>query len=162
METFAALLAICARNSPVPGEFPTQRPVTRSFDVFFDLRLNKRLSKQWWDWWFGMLSRPLWRHRSVATWYQCLRRNGTIFILTKSLLLTVSQIVKMKISGVGSDIHFVKITTIIMGAITSQITSLTSVYSAVYSGANQRKHQSSASLAFVQGLHRWIPCTNGQ
>ena len=36
METFSALLAICAGNSPVPGEFPTQRPVTRSFDVFFD------------------------------------------------------------------------------------------------------------------------------
>ena len=35
-----------------PGEFPTQRPVTRSFDVFFDLRLNKRLSKQSWGWWF--------------------------------------------------------------------------------------------------------------
>ena len=35
-----------------PGEFPAQRPVTRSFDVFFDLRLNKRLSKQSWDWWF--------------------------------------------------------------------------------------------------------------
>ena len=45
METFSALLAICAGNSPVPGEFLTQRPVTRSFDVFFDLRLNKRLSK---------------------------------------------------------------------------------------------------------------------
>ena len=43
METFSALLAICAGNSPVPGEFPAQRPVTRSFDVFFDLRLNKRL-----------------------------------------------------------------------------------------------------------------------
>ena len=41
METFSALLAICVGNSPVPGEFPTQRPVTRSFDVFFDLRLNK-------------------------------------------------------------------------------------------------------------------------
>ena len=40
METFSALLAICAGNSPVPGEFPTQRPVTRSFDVFFDLRPN--------------------------------------------------------------------------------------------------------------------------
>ena len=40
MEIFSALLAICAGNSPVPGEFPTQRPVTRSFDVFFDLRLN--------------------------------------------------------------------------------------------------------------------------
>ena len=44
--TFSTLLAICAGNSPVIGEFPTQRPVTRSFDVFFDLRLNKRLSKQ--------------------------------------------------------------------------------------------------------------------
>ena len=43
METFSALLAICAGNSPVPGEFPAQRPVTRSLDVFFDLRLNKRL-----------------------------------------------------------------------------------------------------------------------
>ena len=48
METFSALLAICAGNSPVPGEFPTQMPVTRSFAVFFDLRLNKRLSKQSW------------------------------------------------------------------------------------------------------------------
>ena len=62
METFSAWLAICAGNSPVPGEFPPQRPVTRSFDVFFDLRLNKRLSKQSWGWWFEMLSRPLWRH----------------------------------------------------------------------------------------------------
>ena len=64
METFSALLAICAGNSPVAGEFPTQRPVARSFYVFFDLRLNKRLSKQWWGWWFETLSSPLWRHRS--------------------------------------------------------------------------------------------------
>ena len=35
-----------------PGEFPAQRPVTQSFDVFFDLRLNKQLSKQPWGWWF--------------------------------------------------------------------------------------------------------------
>ena len=46
METFSALLAICAGNSPVPGELPTQRPVTRGCDVFFDLFPNKRLSKQ--------------------------------------------------------------------------------------------------------------------
>ena len=65
METFSALLAICAENSPVPGEFTAQRPVTRSFDVFFDLRLNKRLSKQWWGWWFETLLHPLWRHRNV-------------------------------------------------------------------------------------------------
>ena len=67
METFSALLAICAGNSPVPGEFPAQRPVTRSFDAFFDLRLNKRLNKQSWGWWFETLSRPLWRHRNVMT-----------------------------------------------------------------------------------------------
>ena len=67
METFSALLAICAGNSPVPGEFPAQRPVTRSFDVFFDLHLNKRLNIQWWGWWFETLSRPLWRHRN-ALW----------------------------------------------------------------------------------------------
>ena len=42
-----------------------------------------------------------------------------------------------------------------MGAMASQITSLTIVYSAVYSGKDQRKHQSSASLAFVRGIHRW-------
>ena len=40
MEIFSALLAICAGNLPVPGEFPAQRPVTRDFDVFLDLRLN--------------------------------------------------------------------------------------------------------------------------
>ena len=45
-------------NSPVTGEFPAQRPVTRSFDVFFDLRLNKRLSKHSWGLW--------WRHRNEA------------------------------------------------------------------------------------------------
>ena len=39
-------------NSPVNGEFPSQRPLTRSFDVFFDLRLDKGLSKQSWGWWF--------------------------------------------------------------------------------------------------------------
>ena len=48
-----------------PGEFPTQRPVTRSFDVYFDLCPNKRLSKQWWGWWFETLSCSLWRHRNV-------------------------------------------------------------------------------------------------
>ena len=46
METFSALLTICAGNSPVNGEFPAQRPLTPRFDVYFDLRLNKRSSKQ--------------------------------------------------------------------------------------------------------------------
>ena len=47
-----------------PGEFPTQRPVTRSFDVLFDLRLNKRLSKEPWGWWFETPSWSLWRQRN--------------------------------------------------------------------------------------------------
>ena len=50
---------------PVTGEFPAQRPVTRSFDVFFDLRLNERLSKQSWGWWFETPLRPLWRYSNV-------------------------------------------------------------------------------------------------
>ena len=49
METFSALLAIRAGNSPVPGDFPVQRPVTGTFDVFFDLRLNKPLRLVIWD-----------------------------------------------------------------------------------------------------------------
>ena len=71
---FFALLAICAGNSPATGEFPTLRPVTRSLGVFFDdLRVNKRLSKQSWGWWFETPSRSLWRHCNdsvqINTWY---------------------------------------------------------------------------------------------
>ena len=62
MEKFSALLALFAGNSLVTGEFPVQRPVTRGFDVFCDLRLNKRLSKQSWGWWIETSSRSLWRH----------------------------------------------------------------------------------------------------
>ena len=76
METFSALLAICVGNSPVTGEFPTQRPVTQSFDVFFDLRLNKRLNKKSYGWWFETPSCSLWCHSnepwknwSTMKWY---------------------------------------------------------------------------------------------
>ena len=65
-----------------PVEFPTQRPVTRSFDVFFDLRLNKPLSKQSWGWWFETLSRSLWRHRNVklpVSW--CLTSVPRLFVI---------------------------------------------------------------------------------
>ena len=48
----------------VPSEFPTQRPVTRSCDVFIDLRVNKPLSKQSWGWWFETPVSSLWRHRN--------------------------------------------------------------------------------------------------
>ena len=68
-ETFSALLALCAENSPVTGEFSSQRPVTRSFDVFFDLHLNKRLRKQSWGLWLETPSHSLWRHCNIqALW----------------------------------------------------------------------------------------------
>ena len=68
MKTFSALLALCAWNSPVTGDFPAQRPVTRSFDVFFDERLNKQLSKQTLGWWFETQSVSLWRHSNDVKW----------------------------------------------------------------------------------------------
>ena len=67
-ETFSALQAFCAGKSPVTGEFPVQRPVTRSFGAFFDLCLNKWLSKQWGRRWFETASRSLWRHCNVFHW----------------------------------------------------------------------------------------------
>ena len=83
METFSALLAICAGNSPGTSEFPAQRPVARSFDVFCDLRLNKLLSKQPWGWWFEMPSRPLWRHPNVLAWHSA----GANPLMTNNILI---------------------------------------------------------------------------
>ena len=75
LETFSALLALCAWNSPVTGEFPSQRPVTRTFDDFFDLRLIKRLSKRSRRWWFETPSWSLWRHcNATITTYHILRK----------------------------------------------------------------------------------------
>ena len=73
METFSALLAICAGNSPVTDEFPAQRPVMRSFDVFSDLCLNKRFSKHSWGWWLETPLHPLWRHsnENVGARHRC-------------------------------------------------------------------------------------------
>ena len=62
MWTFFALLALCAGNSPVTGEFPAKGLVTLSFDIFFELRRNKRLIQQSKGRWFETPSRSLWRH----------------------------------------------------------------------------------------------------
>ena len=57
---------LLCREFTGPGDFPTQGPVTRSFDVFFDVCLNKRLSKLPWGWWFETPSWSLWRHCNVS------------------------------------------------------------------------------------------------
>ena len=59
------------------GEFPSQRPVTRSFDVFFDRRLNKQLSKQPWGWWFET---PSW-----SLWHQCNENTFQFFLKSFSM-----------------------------------------------------------------------------
>ena len=101
METFSALLAICAENSPVPGEFPTQRPVTRSFDVYFDLRPNKGLSKQLWGWWFETLSYPLWRHRNARVYF------WQNFFIQKNIFLPKSLAKVIFFTKPHKNCHFV-------------------------------------------------------
>ena len=76
----SALLALCAENSPANGEFPAQRPVTRSFDVFFDLLLNKRLNKQSIRRWFETPSRSLWRHCNWIMYFVVLYFLLNIFV----------------------------------------------------------------------------------
>ena len=122
------------------GEFPAQRPVTRNIDVFFDLRLNRMLRKQWWDWWLETPSHPLWRHWNEVVELPVMRRD--IITLFKAPCPGCCLLYERHYNDV------------IMSTIASQITSLTTVYSTVYSGIDQRKHQSSASLAFVRGIHR--------
>ena len=86
---------------------------------------------------------PMWRHCNEYDW-------------PKAIVVTA-----MRGKLVDPKTHYGDV---IMTMLASQITSLTVVYSIVYSGVNQRKHQSSASLAFVWGIHRdrWIPHTKGQ
>ena len=97
METFSALLAICAGNSLVTGEFLAQRPVARSFDVFFDLRLNKRLSKQSWGWWFETLSRPVWV--TVMSKYRKPLAIGSTAFKTKAVRATIARNIWLNYEG---------------------------------------------------------------
>ena len=101
METFAALLALCEGNPPVTGGFPSQRPVTRSFDVFFNLSLNKLLNKKSRRWWFETPSRSSWRHCNVEhgrvitshcfMWIQHFTGMCGIFIDHRCITLTKEQ-----------------------------------------------------------------------
>ena len=185
-----------------PGEFPTQRPVTRSFDVFFDLRLNKRLSKQPWGWWFETPSWSLWRQCNVINtdkiWNlfqckECLADNGDPIVkirrswdMQDNFILDESGIIRFYSQEEGKlgfptaliqyllmfrhdfflgmiFFHYIY-SDIILSAMASQITGISIVCSTVCSCADQRKHQSSAALASVRGIHRWpvVPLTKGQ
>ena len=69
LKTFSTLLALCAWNSLATGEFPSQRPVARSFDIFFDLCLNKQLNKQLRHRWFETPLCSLWCHHNPSLAY---------------------------------------------------------------------------------------------
>ena len=144
--------------------------VTRSFGVFFELCLNKRLGKQSWGWWFETLSRPLWRNCKTTNVHvsDCWQFNATgiercvviLFLGWKNMVFFRSDSFYLKYMAISfvSAIHDTfnrHYNDVIMSVMASQITSLTIVYPTVYSGADQRKHQSSASLSFVRGIHRW-------
>ena len=127
---------LCAGNSPVTGEFPTQM-ASKAENV--SIR---------------------WRHHGdfLLTHLWLVRMTERLSLTTLRTLSHTRRRVPGSIPVVGSSCkrgivhHYCDV---IMGAMASQITSLIIVYSTVYSGADQRKHQSSASLAFVQGIHRW-------
>ena len=90
------------------GEFtgdrwiPRTRPVTRSFDVFIDVRLYKRLSKQSWGWWFETPSHPIWRHCNDVVYYELTLRVSWKFFF-----------VKVSISMIKSVCKFTHITTVL-------------------------------------------------
>ena len=165
---------ICAGNSSVLRWIPTKWPVMRSFDVFFDLRPNIRLSKQSWGWWFETPSRQLWRlcifkkiftliplSRSPST-KNPIRNNQQLYpnLNVVSFGWSMYETSRYRCRAISMTFtqrlptgckHY---SGVIMSAMASQITSLTSVCSTVYAGAYKRKHQSSASLALVRGIPR--------
>ena len=94
METFSALVALFEGNSPVTGEFPSHRPVTRSFDVFFDLRLSKRFYKQSRRWWFETPSWSWWQH---CNWY--------VTVLLITLYVTVYPCIDYRYGVIRKNIY---------------------------------------------------------
>ena len=118
IETFSPLLALCAGNSHITCELPSQCGGALMFSL--NCAWTNGLAKNW----KGM---------------------PCIVNFSKVFLFYWNAVDKSKC-------HYEDV---IMGAMASQITSLTIVYSRVYSGADQRKHQSSALLVFVRGIHRW-------
>ena len=97
METFSMLQALCEGNPLVTGGFPSQGPGTQSFDVFFDLHLNKRLSIQSRRWWFEMPLHSLWHHCNVM-------QNNTGHHIIKMLIYTNLSVID-SLSPVSRSTH---------------------------------------------------------
>ena len=104
---------------------------------------------RWVELWINELCPSLHFVVYFVVWYQL------ILPITFRVTYDCTSIGETTLKNMGRSIILTHYSDIIMGAMASQITSLMIVYSTVYSGADQRKHQSSTSLAFVQGIHQW-------
>ena len=141
MEIFSASLASSAGNSPVTGEFPAQRPVTRSFGVFINLRLKQQLSKQRRRRWFETSSRSSWRH--CSEWepkfptHEICTRYQLVFVLLQF----------------GTSRYY-PYSDVIMSAMASQITGVWTVCSLVCSGKSENISKLGV-IGLLRGIHRW-------
>ena len=111
METFSAQLAICAGNSPVPGEFPAQRPVTLSFGVFFDLRIN--------DWVNNCEAGDLRRYRAhydVVVMCQVIPEEFVVYKLCLAACSLLQPIKENNISHPSTNNIYIFATFIIIGS----------------------------------------------
>ena len=107
-------MALCVGNSPDTGEFPSQRPVTESLGVFFDLHLKKRLSKQSSRWWFETPSRPIWRHFNgmdsrTDTAYDCIHSLIPVYGTTQWLLSMFLVFLDYKDKDMHIEIWFLRL-----------------------------------------------------
>ena len=163
-------------TDPLWGESTGHRwiPITKAndaegSDVFFNLRLNTRLSKQSRCRWFETQLRSLWRLCNLPVLLLVL--NGCVlniyivyvdFIQFWRLVTIIWCRCYFKCNDFRCYWKHTHCNDVIMSAMASQITSVSTVCATICSGADQRKYQSSASLTFVRGIHRWILCTNRQ
>ena len=159
MDTFSALLIICKGDSPVDTLHKGQCRGALMFSLFC----------AWTNGWVNNAS-YLRRHRAhndvtVMRNINCVSTNRSkqrkLLMYMHSSILCILRDKRLLSYGMAFTGHY---SDVIMGAMASRITSLTIVYSNVYSGADQRKHQSSPSLVFCRQFtrDRWIPRTNGQ
>ena len=126
-------------------------------------RVQLTIIQHWFRYWLGAVQAT--SHYLNQWWlvYWRIYASLGLSVLRFTELLLVEVInLSVCLGTRGSNLKSYYRNDVIMSAIASQITSLTIVYSTIYSGADQRKHQSSTSLAFVRWIHRWIPRTKGQ
>ena len=142
------------------GKFPTQRPVTRSFAIFFDLRLNKRLSKQSWSWWFETLLFPLWRQCNWLLYY-----TGRFYTHSLELCTDFPSMdycnsntnVALEKTEDGSILYIWKFITVTSWWARLRLKSPAyQLFTQPFVQAQTEENIiSAASLAFVRGIHRW-------